>query len=173
MASEQRLRRIAWWLDDAFPIPGTQRRIGLDALIGLVPGVGDMVGALLSTYIIVEAARRGASPWTVARMLGNVAVETLIGVVPIVGDVFDVVWRANARNVALLGATLERDAPPRDPRGVLRVALWLIVAAVLAIVALTTALSIGVYRALARPRPAISAAASGGAPDLTRPAPVV
>ena len=148
MAEAHHLRRLAWWLDDAFPIPGTRQRIGFDALIGLIPGVGDTIGALLSTYIIVEAARRGASVWTVARMLGNVAVETVFGAVPLLGDLFDVVFKANQRNLALLGDTLERSPAPRDPQGVLRLATALIVAAVVGMLALTLFVTLAVYRAI-------------------------
>lgn len=146
--AEQRLQRVAWLLDAAFPIPGTQQRFGLDALIGLIPGVGDTIGALLSTYIIVEAARRGASVWTVTRMLGNVAAETVIGAIPLLGDLFDVVFKANMRNLALLGDTLERDAPPRDPQGVLRLATFLIVATMLTLLVGTLMLTVALYRAL-------------------------
>jgi hypothetical protein len=103
---------------------------------------------LLSTYIILEAARRGASVWTVARMLGNVGVETVIGAVPLLGDVFDVVFKANRRNMELLGDTLERGAPPRDPRGVMRLASILIVVAMVAIFAGSIALTVMLYRAL-------------------------
>ena len=142
------LRRLAWWLDDAIRIPGTQRRVGFDALIGLIPGVGDTIGALLSTYIIVEAARRGASVWTVARMLGNVGLETVMGAIPLLGDLFDVVFKANQRNIVLLGDTLERGAPPRDPQGVLRLAFVLIVVAVIAMFALSMFLTVAAYRAL-------------------------
>jgi hypothetical protein len=142
------LGRLAWVLDQAFRIPGTNQRVGLDGLIGLVPGVGDTLGALLSTYIIVQAAQRGAPVWTVVRMLGNVAVETVIGAVPVLGDVFDVVWKANMRNVALLGDTLERDLPARDPQRVLRLATVLIVAAVLTMLAATMLLTAVVYRTL-------------------------
>jgi hypothetical protein len=146
--AEQRLQRVAWLLDAAFPIPGTQQRFGFDALIGLIPGLGDTIGALLSTYIIVEAARRGASVWTVTRMLGNVAVETVIGAIPLLGDLFDVVFKANMRNLALLGDTLERDAPPRDPQGVLRLATFLIVATMLTLLVVTLMLTIALYRTL-------------------------
>jgi hypothetical protein len=142
------LGRLAWLLDEALPIPGTSQRIGVDAVLGLIPGVGDALGALLSTYIIIEAARRGASPWLVTRMLGNVAIETLIGVVPVAGDVFDVVWKANSRNLRLLGDTLERAELPRDPRPVLRLAGVLIVATVLALMVGTALLSIALYRVL-------------------------
>ena len=142
------LRRLAWWLDEALPIPGTSQRVGFDALIGLIPGVGDTIGALLSTYIIVEAARRGASVWMVARMLGNVGIETVIGAIPLLGDLFDVVFKANQRNLAILGDTLERGARPRDPQGVLRLATALIVVAVFAMVALSMALTVAAYRAI-------------------------
>jgi Domain of unknown function (DUF4112) len=144
--ADEHLRRIAWWLDAAFRIPGTQQRVGLDAILGLIPGVGDTIGAVLSTYIIVEAARRGASVWTVMRMLGNVAVETVVGAVPLLGDVFDAVFKANMRNLALLGSTLERGAPARDPQGVLRLALILIAGTMLLLLAATTMLTIVLYR---------------------------
>jgi hypothetical protein len=144
--AEHHLRRLAWWLDDAFPIPGTSQRIGFDALIGLVPGVGDTIGALFSTYIIIEAARRGASVWTVARMLGNVAVETVIGAVPILGDLFDVVFKSNQRNIALLGDALERDVPPRDPQRVLRLAAVMIGVTVFALLAVTLMLTLAIFR---------------------------
>ena len=144
--AEQRLQRVAWLLDAAFRIPGTQQRFGLDALIGLIPGVGDALGALLSTYIIVEAARRGASVWMVTRMLGNVAVETLIGAIPLLGDLFDVVFKANMRNLALLGDTLERGAPARDPQGVLRLATFLIGATMLTLLVATLMLTVALYR---------------------------
>jgi len=144
----RRLGRLAWLLDEAFPIPGTKQRVGVDALLGLIPGVGDTLGAVLSTYIIIEAARRGASPWLVTRMLGNVALETLIGVVPVAGDVFDAVWKANSRNLRLLGDTLAHAESPRDPRPVLRLAAVLIVATMLALVVGTALLSIALYRFL-------------------------
>jgi hypothetical protein len=143
------LRRLAWVLDEAVAIPGTNQRVGLDALIGLIPGVGDTLGALLSTYIIVEAARRGASTWVVVRMLGNVAVETIIGVVPIAGDLFDVVWKANTRNLRLLGDTLARDERPRDPRGVLRLAMVLIAVTMIVLVVGTALLTIALFRMFA------------------------
>ncbi len=144
--ADPRLRQLAWWLDAAFRIPGTQQRVGFDAILGLIPGVGDTIGAVLSTYIIIEAARRGASVWTVTRMLGNVAVETIVGAVPLVGDLFDVVFKANMRNLALLGDSLERGAPPRDPQGVLRLATILIAGTMLVLLAATLTLTIALYR---------------------------
>jgi hypothetical protein len=108
------LNRLAWLLDSSIPIPGTRFSIGLDALIGLVPFLGDLIGVALSTYIVGEAARLGASRSVLARMVFNVAVEGLAGLVPLAGDVFDAAWKANQRNVRLLAAWV--DQPRRTQR---------------------------------------------------------
>jgi hypothetical protein len=97
-------RLLARLLDDAIPIPGTSYRIGLDPLLGLVPGLGDLLGALLSAWILVLASRLGAPRAVLVRMALNVAVDTVVGIVPGVGDVFDAAWKSNARNVALIEA---------------------------------------------------------------------
>ena len=110
----QRLKRLAWLLDSSIPIPGTRLSIGIDALIGLVPFLGDVVGVLLSSTILVEAARIGVSRSVLARMALNVAVEGLAGLVPLAGDVFDAAWKANQRNVRLLDQWL--DQPRRAER---------------------------------------------------------
>ena len=102
----RRLARLAWLLDNSIPLPGTPFRIGLDAIIGLVPGLGDVIGVLLSSYIVREAARLGAPPSVLTRMAFNVALEGIAGLVPFLGDVFDAAWKANQRNVALLDAHL-------------------------------------------------------------------
>ncbi len=125
------LRQLEWLshlLDAAFPIPGTRFRIGLDALLGLIPGIGDPLGAVLSSYIILAAARLGASWLTLLRMLGNVAIDGLVGAVPILGDVFDIAWQANVRNLALLHA--QRKELGQRPRSQQQV-LWLIALALL------------------------------------------
>ncbi len=96
------MKRLAWILDSSIAIPGTKFRIGLDAVIGLIPWVGDIVGAILSFGILVLAVLFGASGWTVLRMSLNVGVELLVGLIPFVGDVFDAVWKANERNIKLL-----------------------------------------------------------------------
>jgi hypothetical protein len=102
-ARRERLRRLAWLLDSSIRVPGTRWRVGYDALIGLVPGLGDLAGVLLSTYIVVEAARLGASRGVLARMALNIAIEGLIGAVPLAGDLFDAAFKANQRNIRLLG----------------------------------------------------------------------
>jgi hypothetical protein len=105
-----RIEALARLLDTAFLIPGTNIRFGFDALIGLVPGIGDAVTSLISLYIISEARALGAPRLLVARMLANVALESVVGIVPIVGDAFDVAWRSNRRNLALLRDHLDRSA---------------------------------------------------------------
>jgi hypothetical protein len=105
-----RLHRVGWLLDNSIPIPGTRFRLGIDELIGLVPGVGDLIGGLLSLYIIVEASRMGVPRGLLARMGWNVAIDTLVGEIPILGDLFDIGFKANLRNLALLDGYVRRPA---------------------------------------------------------------
>lgn len=106
--SLRRLDGLAMLMDSAVKIPGTNVTMGLDALIGLVPVVGDIVTTAVSSYILYEARRLGASKFTLARMAGNVAIDGVVGAIPIVGDMFDLTFRANRRNMALLRAHIER-----------------------------------------------------------------
>jgi hypothetical protein len=103
-----RLDALATFMDDAFFVPGTNIRIGTDALIGLVPGIGDLITTAIAGYIVMEARRIGAPKHVLLRMWGNVALDGLMGAVPFAGDVFDVAFRANRRNLALLRRHLER-----------------------------------------------------------------
>jgi uncharacterized protein DUF4112 len=103
-----RIDALSALMDTAFLVPGTNIRFGLDALIGLVPGIGDVVTTLISLYIIKEARALGASRLVVWRMLANVALDGVVGAVPLVGDAFDVAWRANRRNMALLRRHLDK-----------------------------------------------------------------
>ena len=104
-----RIDRLATLLDTALVIPGTRMRFGLDALIGLFPVFGDIITTALSLFIVHEAYHLGAPGHVIARMLGNVALDGVFGAVPLVGDAFDVLWRANRRNMRLLREWLERD----------------------------------------------------------------
>ena len=112
---EERLDRLATALDSAFVVPLTGIRFGADALLGLVPVLGDLVGMGLSGYLILEARRLGAPPAMLTRMAGNVAFDTIVGSVPIAGSVFDVFYKANKRNMAILREHLS-DLRSRHPR---------------------------------------------------------
>jgi hypothetical protein len=109
----RRLDSLSYLLDNSIRVPGTNARFGADALIGLVPGFGDAAGALMSAYIVVQAARLGAPVSSLMRMLLNVGIEALFGAVPFLGDLFDAAFKANARNVALLRSELERPGSTR------------------------------------------------------------
>ncbi|HKO87089.1 MAG TPA: DUF4112 domain-containing protein [Burkholderiales bacterium] len=101
-AEAEALQKLAWLLDSSIPIPGTRMRVGIDALIGLIPGLGDLIGVFLSGYIVREAWRLGAPKSVLMRMAFNVAVEGVVGAIPFFGDLFDAAWKANQRNVRLL-----------------------------------------------------------------------
>ena len=116
---------LAWLLDESIPIPGTNRRIGLDGLIGLIPGVGDGAGFVASLFIILRAVARGVSTATIVKMFGNVLVESVVGTVPVVGDAFDLAWKSNSRNLRLTEADLA------DPERTRRSSIATIVGSVL------------------------------------------
>jgi hypothetical protein len=128
----ERARSLARLLDSAARIPGTDIRIGLDPILGLVPGLGDVAGAAFAGYLVLVAARTGVSRGVLVRMLLNVAVDAFVGAVPVAGDLFDAAWRSNARNVALLERYLQ------DPRRV-RTSSTALVATVLGSLALVAA----------------------------------
>ncbi|MGB2926118.1 MAG: DUF4112 domain-containing protein [Limnothrix sp.] len=103
----QRIKSLSKLLDNAIAIPGTKFKIGLDSIIGLVPAVGDYLTLFVSAYIVYEAAQLGATKETITKMAGNVLVDGVVGSVPVVGDLFDFVWKSNEKNLALL----EKDFP--------------------------------------------------------------
>ena len=105
-----RLDALANLLDTAFLIPGTNIRFGFDAMIGLIPGIGDAITTVMSLYIVREARELGVPRHVIARMLVNVALDGVVGAVPFLGDAFDVMWRANRRNMALLRSHLADEA---------------------------------------------------------------
>ena len=104
----ERLVKLAYWLDDRFRIPGTRWRIGLDGLVGLIPGVGDGITTALAAYIVLEAHRLGVSKMMLIRMIYNVIVDGLVGTIPLAGDLFDIRWKANRKNILLLSEHLAK-----------------------------------------------------------------
>ena len=105
-ASVARVEALARLMDSQFTFPGTEVKFGLDAVIGIVPIAGDFISQIISSYIIWEARRLGVSRLTLARMIGNSIMDTLVGSIPVAGDAFDVMFRANLKNLALLKAHL-------------------------------------------------------------------
>ena len=104
----RRMEMMAKLLDSAFVIPGTKQRVGIDAIIGLIPGLGDIATTLLSSYVIWEARNLGVSRIAIGRMLSNLAIHATVGAIPIVGDVFDAFFRVNQRNMRIVRAQLDR-----------------------------------------------------------------
>jgi hypothetical protein len=136
------LQRFARLMDEEFAIPGLRQRIGLDALLGFIPGVGDAGGALLSSWIILGALRHRVPAIHVLRMVLNVALDTIVGAVPVLGDVFDILFKENVDNVELI---LRHRDPTRPPRSAFRI--WLVTAA---IATLLIALFVGTLLAVGR-----------------------
>lgn len=137
--TRERLQFLAWLLDSSIPIPGTRLTIGLDAIVGLVPFIGDLIGVAASSIILAEANRLGVSRSVMTRMAFNVAVEGVVGIVPLIGDIFDAGWKANQKNVQLLTEWMDR--PHRAERGSRRFVVLL----VLGLVALLGVCSFGTW----------------------------
>ena len=142
-----RARGLARLLDDLIRIPGTNIGIGLDPIIGLIPGVGDMIGGLMSSYILMVAAQEGVPASVLTRMLGNIALDSLVGVVPVLGDLFDVGMKSNRRNVDLLERYLA--SPSRTKAASRGVVALVILAAILLVVGVIAA-GVWVVRLLGR-----------------------
>ncbi len=104
-----RLRRLAWMIDGAFRLPGTKFRFGLNSLIGLTPAAGDALLAAVSLYIVYEAHKLGVPRDKLARMIRNVGIEAVAGAVPILGDLFDMGFKANLRNLAIIEQHIRED----------------------------------------------------------------
>ena len=139
------VRVLARLLDSSIPIPGTSWKIGFDPIVGLIPGIGDLIGAVVSGYIILEAARAEVPTLTLARMLANVGVDTLLGAVPALGDVVDAAWKSNTRNVVLLERHLAVSAAPAgEKRSVLGVTILALIVLVLIVGA---GLALGIFAA--------------------------
>lgn len=143
----EHLRALSRMLDSAYAIPGTRFRFGWDAIIGLVPGIGDAVGAIFSTYIILQASRLGAPKSVITTMIANVAIDTVVGWIPVLGDLFDFGWKANTKNLALLEEHLQRPAVARMTARRLILGL---AAALLVFTVAVTVLSVLIAEAIAR-----------------------
>lgn len=112
----RRIQTVAHLMDDAFRVPGTDFRFGLDPILGILPGVGDTFSSLFSLYIVLEAARAGLPRSTLFKMLGVVGVDTVAGSVPLIGPVFDAAWKSNKWNVATLERHVEGASSDEDDR---------------------------------------------------------
>jgi hypothetical protein len=149
LTSDEHLDYIAALLDDIFQIPGTHIRFGLDALIGWVPGIGDAIAGTASFLIVFASWRRGTRSVTLMRMISNVLLETVVGAIPVAGDIFHVVWKANRRNYRLL--MREREQPGyqtgRD---------WIFLAVILVIAIAAAGIPIGILIWILRLHPVIS-----------------
>lgn len=127
------VRALAKLLDAAVTIPGTKITVGLDALIGLLPVVGDLTSMLASGYMLTTAAKLGVSKGVLARMLVNIGADAAVGSVPVVGDLLDVAWRANTRNAKLLEQAVH------DPASAGRTSWWVVAGMLAGVVAITAA----------------------------------
>ena len=149
-AEVERVGKVVRWLDDAVRVPGTRFGVGLDALIGFViPGLGDAITGLVSLTVLTAAARRGVPRVVLARMLLNVVIDVVGGLLPIVGDAFDVLWRSNVKNLALLERhqdELEPKARPGDLAIVGAAALAVVASVAVPIFAVGWALSWPLFR---------------------------
>lgn len=146
--NDQRLatiRRLAWLLDRSIPIGGG-RRIGLDPLIGLIPGLGDWLGALISIFVVYQAIRLGLPLPVLVRMGLNIGIEALVGAVPVLGDLFDAAWQANHRNLKLVERHYVPGRRPRSVRGLLIAFAVVVVLFLAALAALTVAVVSLVWR---------------------------
>lgn len=145
----QNLRALTRILDEAFTIPGTRFRFGLDALIGLIPGFGDMTGAAMTGLTIITAYRMGVPGSVLLNMVVNLGIDALVGAVPILGDIFDFGFKANRRNLDLLEKYVRRpDATRRSSRGVLLLVLGLLILMVVGMVWLAAAVIQAVFNAV-------------------------
>jgi hypothetical protein len=111
MSVRRRLEAMETLLERAFVLPGTRYRIGLDAVVGLIPVVGDIITASMGAWLVWEARNLGMSKFHLARMAGNIGVDTLVGLVPVLGDAFDLAFRSNTRNLRIVRRWLDKHHP--------------------------------------------------------------
>jgi hypothetical protein len=140
-----RARTLTNLLDNAVRVPGTSMRFGLDPVLGLIPGLGDVAGAALSGYVVLLASQLGAPTTVIVRMLGNVVVDTVGGTFPVIGDLFDAGWKANSRNLALLERHLGQ---PESTKRASRAVVWLTAAALALLAVGSVVVAVLLVRAL-------------------------
>lgn len=137
------LRKFAVLMDEALPVPGTRRRIGLDAGLGLIPGVGDVVSALMSVWIVVGALRHRVPARKILRMIWNILLDLVVGAIPLLGDVFDFMFEENVINLRILMQYRNRRLPPRSTGQIagtaLAIASFILVAALIVLIGMTAA----------------------------------
>ena len=135
------LKQLAWLMDESIPIPMTGMKVGIDGLLGLIPGVGDLLSAGIGSYIVARANKLGVPRIVLARMAGNVVIDAAVGAIPLVGDLFDFAWKANRRNLQLLVDHLESpQATKRSSRWFAVGLIGLIIAAFVGIAAIMGAI---------------------------------
>lgn len=110
-ALRQRVEMLEILLERSFVIPGINRQVGLDAIVGLVPVVGDILTGIMGAYLIWEARNLGMPKWKIWRMMGNLGVDTALGAIPLVGDAFDLFFRSNSRNLKIIKRHLDKHHP--------------------------------------------------------------
>ncbi|WP_367183285.1 DUF4112 domain-containing protein [Novosphingobium sp.] len=110
-AVRQRIEGLERLLEGLFDVPLVGRKVGLDAIVGLVPGIGDVITAGMGLYLVWEGRNLGMPRWQIWRMIGNVGVDTLVGAVPLAGDLFDFLFRSNTRNLKIIRRHLDRHHP--------------------------------------------------------------
>lgn len=140
--AEEMVEKIAWLMDRSIPIG--RMRVGLDPVLGLIPGVGDMVSALISTTLIVQAHRAGVPKSTVLRMMANVGIDSAVGAIPLLGDIFDFAFKANSRNLELFRASVRGQHRKSSDWGF----LGLVIGGIAAMVAIPVTFGIWLLRSL-------------------------
>ena len=159
LVSDENLDLLSHLLDDYFRIPGTSIRFGLDGIVGFIPGLGDVLGGFASCIIIIAAWMRGVSYVTLTRMVVNVGIEAAVGAVPVLGNLFDIGWKANRRNYALLTGSVREPVRQKQKSWLFLAALCVALAALLlvptlllgwALLHLTGALGADMHRLLGR-----------------------
>ena len=139
------LRRFAFLMDEAFTIKGLPFKVGLDALLGLIPGIGDVIGGVMSTWIVIGALRHRVPARIIIRMVLNIGIDLLFGAVPVAGDVFDFLFEENMKNMRLLEKHRDRRRPPRSMAAVAFVASLIVLLVIAMAVGFVVALALLVF----------------------------